>query len=93
MFYVLVFNMIKLLAKIKQVKLWLKSHISYQQVKGILMQIWKSANIFAFIWKLYAEDFTLKHLLLFEICAHEVCEKFIYKHSEIIEYVENYPTF
>ena len=23
---------------------------------------------------------TLKHLLLFEICAREICEKFVYKH-------------
>ena len=50
------------------------------------MQIWKSANIYAFIWKYYIENFTLKHLLLFEICAREICEKFIYKHSETIEY-------
>ena len=30
------------------------------------MQIWKFANIFVFIWKYYVEDFTLKHLILFE---------------------------
>ena len=53
------------------------------------MQIWKFANIFAFTWKWYVKDFTLKHLLLFEICAHEVCEKFVYKHSEALEYVKN----
>ena len=28
------------------------------------MQIWKSANIFVFIWKQYVEGFTLKQLLL-----------------------------
>ena len=39
------------------------------------------------------EDFTLKYLLLFEICPREICEKFVYKHSETIEYVKNYPTF
>ena len=39
------------------------------------------------------EDFILKHLLLFEICAHEICEKFVYKHSETIGNVKNYPTF
>ena len=38
---------------------------------------------------LYDEDFTLKHLLLFEICAREICEKFAYKHSETIENVKN----
>ena len=58
-------------------------------LKGILMQIWKSANIFVFIWKYYVEDFILKHLLLFEICARKICEKFIFKHSETIEYVKN----
>ena len=59
------------------------------QLKGILMQIWKSGNMFAFIWK-YAEDFAFKHVLFFEICAHEyVCEKFVYKHSETIEYIKN----
>ena len=30
----------------------------------------------------YVEDFTLKHLLLFEICAREIYEKFVYKHSK-----------
>ena len=40
------------------------------------MQIWKSAKIFVFIWKYYVEDVTLKLLLLFKICAREVCEKF-----------------
>ena len=57
------------------------------------MQIWKFANVFVFVWKQYVEGFTLKHLLLFEICARKICEKFICKHSETIEYVKNYPTF
>ena len=39
------------------------------------------------------KDFTLKHLFLFEICAREVYEKFVYKHLGTIEYVKNYPTF
>ena len=37
----------------------------------------------------YGEDFTLKDLLLFEICAGEIREMFVYKHSEKIEYVKN----
>ena len=42
----------------------------------------------------YAENFTLKHLLLFEICTREICEKFVYKHLETTEYVrKNLPTF
>ena len=28
-------------------------------------------------------------IILFEICAHEICEKFVYKPSETIEYVKN----
>ena len=31
----------------------------------------------------------MKHILLFEICAREICEKFVYKHAETIEYVKN----
>ena len=46
------------------------------------MQIWKSANIFVFVWKQYVEDFTLKQIF-------EIYEKFVYKHSETIEYVKN----
>ena len=38
---------------------------------------------------IYDEDFTLKHLFLFEIPAGDICEKFVYKHSETIEYVGN----
>ena len=49
------------------------------------MQIWKSTNTFAFISKQYGKDSALKHLFLFEIC-----EKFIYNHSETIEYVKNF---
>ena len=62
-------------------------------VKGTLMQIWKSPHVFVFICKLYVEDFTLKHFLLFEICAPEVWKKFVYKHSQAIECVKNKPTF
>ena len=32
---------------------------------------------------------TLKYLLLFEICARKTCKKFVYKHSETIEYLKN----
>ena len=61
-------------------------------LKGTLMQIWKSANALS-SYEIYVEDFTLKDLLLFEICAREICEKFVYKHSETIGYVKKYPTF
>ena len=53
------------------------------------MQVRKSANIFVFIGKQYAEDFTLKHFLLFEKSAREICENFVYKHSATIDYVKN----
>ena len=53
------------------------------------MQIWKAANIFVYLWKQYVKDLTLKQLLRFEICAREIDEMFVYKHSETIEYVKN----
>ena len=53
------------------------------------MQIWKSVNNFVFKWKKYVEGFTLKHILVFEIRAREIRKKFVYKHSETIEYVKN----
>ena len=37
--------------------------------------------------------FHIKNRSFFEICAREICEKFIYKHSATIEYVINEPTF
>ena len=43
--------------------------------------------------KINDEDFTIEHLLLSEVCACKICEKFIYKHSETKEYVKNCPTF
>ena len=45
------------------------------------------------IYENNVEDFTLKHLLLYEICARKICKKFIYKHSETIKLVKNSPTF
>ena len=65
------------------------SDITDPVFKGTLMQIWKSTNIFVYIWKYHDDDFRLKHVLLFEMCAKEICEKFVYKHSETIDYVKN----
>ena len=53
------------------------------------MHISEYVNAFVFIWKYYVEDFSLKHLLLFEICTRTIGEKFAYEHSETIEYVKN----
>ena len=62
---------------------------SDSHLKGTLMQIWKSPHMFVFIWKKYVEGFTSKHLLLFEINTRMICEKFVCKHSETIEYVKS----
>ena len=35
------------------------------------------------------EDFKLKYILRLEICAPELCEKFIDKHTQTMEYVKN----
>ena len=39
------------------------------------------------------KDVRLKHLLICDIGPCAICEKFVCKHSETIEYVNNYPTF
>ena len=57
--------------------------------KGTQMQNWKSSNFLAFLWKWYVKDFILKHLLLSEIQAREIFEKFVYILSEKIGYVKN----
>ena len=46
-----------------------------------------SSSSYVFILKQCVEDFTLKHLLIFEICAIEICEKFVYNYLETIEFV------
>ena len=33
--------------------------------------------------------FHIKTPFIFEICAREICEKFVYKHSKAIAYVKN----
>ena len=73
--------------------LYFQSVWGWKFLKGTLMQIWKSVNIFVFIWKQYVEDFTLTQLLHFEICTRDICDKAVYKHSETIEYVENELSF
>ena len=58
-------------AKIPHIKKYMS-----QNPKDMLMQIWKSANIFVAIWKLFANDFTLKHVLPLEIRTRKICERF-----------------
>ena len=45
--------------------------------------------MFVFIRKKYVEDFVLKHLLLFDICAPKKCKKFVCNYSETVKYVKN----
>ena len=39
--------------------------------------------------KIICWKFHIKTPFTFEICAREICEKFVDKHSETIEYVKN----
>ena len=52
------------------------------------MQIWKSFYMFQFISKQYPENIAFLILRILELFAHKVCETFVYKHTETIEYVE-----
>ena len=52
------------------------------------MQIWKSFYMFQFISKQYPENVAFLILRILELFAHKVCETFVYKHTETIEYVE-----
>ena len=56
--------------------------------KGTLMQIWKSPCMFVFKWKYYSENFAFLILRIVEIFTFKVCEMFVYKHAEAIEYVK-----
>ena len=53
------------------------------------MQIWKSPYIFLFIWKQQPENFGFLTLGIVELYTCKVCEMFVYKHTETIEYVKN----
>ena len=53
------------------------------------MQIRKSPYIFVFIQKYYAENFAFLSLRILELYNRKVCEMFVYKHTEAIEYVKN----
>ena len=57
------------------------------------MQILKSPYIFVFTLKQYAENFAFLFLRILELYNRKVCETFVYKHTETIEYVKNEPTF
>ena len=57
--------------------------------KGTLMKIWKSPYMFVFIWGWYLEKFAFLILGIIELFSRKVCEMFVYKHTETIEYVKN----
>ena len=56
-----------------------------KDLKGILMQIWKSLKYIHVNMKIICWRFHIKHHLLFKIYACEICERFVYKHSETID--------
>ena len=44
--------------------------------------------------KIICQRFHIKTpFYFFETCTREICENFVYKHSETIEYVKNSTTF
>ena len=47
-------------------------------VKGTLMQIWKSPNMFVFMWKQHRKNFAFLIVRILELFAREVC-KFLKK--------------
>ena len=58
-------------------------------VQGTLMQIWKSTYMFIFHTKIISENFTFLILIILELYTLKVCEMFVYKHTETIEFVKN----
>ena len=59
------------------------------QLKGTLMQIWKSPHMFVFIQKCYPENFAFLILGILELYSRKVCEMFVNKHTETTDYVKN----
>ena len=53
------------------------------------MQIWKSTYMFVFKYKYYPENFAFLILGILQLYTRKVCEMFVYKHIETIEYVKN----
>ena len=65
----------------------------FSKLKGTLLQIWKSSYMFVFMRKWNPEKFALLFLRILELYIRKVCEMFIYKRTETIEYVKNYLLF
>ena len=63
-------------------------------LEGTLIQIWKSAHYFLFSYKnTMLKISLLKYLSFFKICAREICENFVYKHSVSPRKNVNYSLF
>ena len=45
-----------------------------QEIKGILMQIWKSPYTFVFIWRWYPKSFAFLILRILELFARKICK-------------------
>ena len=45
--------------------------------------------MFVFIQKQYPENFAFLILGILELYTRKVCEMFVYKHTETVEYVKN----
>ena len=57
-------------------------------LKGTLMQIWKPPCIFLSIKKYYPENFVFLILRILKLYTRKVCEIFVNKHTETIEYIK-----
>ena len=53
------------------------------------MRIWKYSYMFVFIQKNFLENFAFLFLRILELYTSKICEMFVYKHTENIEYVKN----
>ena len=52
------------------------------------MQIWKSLYMFVLIQKQYPENFAFLILRILKLFNRKLCEMFVYKHTETMEYVK-----
>ena len=52
------------------------------------MQIWKPAYMFLFKQEYYPENVEFWTLRILELYNRKVCEMFVYKYTETIEYVK-----
>ena len=63
------------------------------KVKCIPMQIWKSPYMFLLIQKYYPENFAFLILKILELFTRKVREIFVYKRTEVTEYVKKQANF